>query len=170
MIKAPFLLPKLDAAGMTIIEILMAVGLILLIVGAGTIPYTTQQEYLKKQFTRNRLQDEVSVAMSYISRDIYRSKAVDSSSFPTQISLIVGTGPLDETDEATIIYRLSGINIQRRVGSSSWADIATNIKTGNGLQFSMTGNNCVNITVTGESEGQTTSVTSATALRATRAI
>ncbi|MBL7070457.1 MAG: hypothetical protein ISS27_03175 [Candidatus Omnitrophica bacterium] len=169
MIKPPLLLSKLDAAGITIIEIIVAVGLILLIVAAGVIPFSTQQKYLKEQFTRSRLQDEVSIAISYISKDIYKSKAVDSSSFPTQISLTVGTGPL-QTDEATIFYRLSGVSIQRRVGGGAWADIATHIRAGNGLHLSMNGNNCVNITVTGESEGYTTSVVSTTALRATRAI
>lgn len=163
MIKIEFLLPKSDIRGMTVVEVLTAVGLVLVVVGAGIAPYTIQQEYLKKQFTRTRLQDELSVAMSYITRDIFRAKAASQPS-STKLTLTVGTGPR-RTDEQTVTYELSKTELRRTAGGST-ITLAYNVRSDNGLQFSMTGNNYVHVTITAQREGQTITMESGTALRA----
>lgn len=163
MIKIESLLPNSDVRGMTVVQVVVVAGLVLVVIGAGIAPYLIQHEYLKKQFTRTRLQDELSVAMSYITRDIFRSKAADLPS-STQLTLTVGTGPLP-TDEETVTYSLSGTEIRRTAGGST-ISIASYIRSNNGLQFSMTGNNCVNISITAQSEEQTISMESSVALRA----
>jgi len=58
---------------MTVPELLIVVVLIMVIVGAAIAPYIIQQDLLKKQLIINRLQDDVSVALAYLEKDIYSS-------------------------------------------------------------------------------------------------
>lgn len=164
---------QLDIAGMTLVELMVVVGLVLVVVAAGIAPYLTQQDFLKAQFTRNRIQDEASVAMSYVTRDIFRAKAiVPPGSWPsTQLQLTVGTGPLP-TNEETITFNLVGNTITRTVGANPAQVIASNVRAGNGLQFDIVigVNNYIDVTIVTAGDGQTIVITSSTAMRASSTV
>ncbi|NQT89659.1 MAG: hypothetical protein HQ558_00185 [Candidatus Omnitrophica bacterium] len=168
MIKGRFMRLKTDTSGMTLVEILIVTILLLVVLAGGIYPYMTQQELLKEQIVITELQDEVSVAMSYIIKDIFLSIEADDTT-ASQLTLTVGLLP-EPTSTKTVIYSLSGKDLIRNDAGTS-STIAHNITS---LTFTAEPLNYVTVTMTSvkasdTDEDESITMTSGCALRASAA-
>ena len=62
---------------MTLPEVIIVFILIAIVIGAGIAPYIMQQSFLKAQFARTRLQDDISVALAYMEKDIFMAESLE---------------------------------------------------------------------------------------------
>ncbi|NQT96008.1 MAG: prepilin-type N-terminal cleavage/methylation domain-containing protein [Candidatus Omnitrophica bacterium] len=169
---------------MTLPEVIIVVGLITIIVGAAITPYIMQQDLLKKQMARNRLQDDISVALAYIAKDVYQAYQVDTAMdnslvFRIDADPTVNPGPVgliheinyvkpDETISKRIdtwTQNADGTTTVEVIGDTI-QNIASNMTT---FACSSTGNNVINISISGQDETETITMSTSVALRATSA-
>jgi hypothetical protein len=149
----------------TVVEALVVVLLISIVIGAGIVPYVMQRSMFESQLQLTRLQDNVSIAMAFIEKDLFRASEVNAAG-----NILVNdiNGVLNET----IAYALNGSNqITRSVNGGAANVIANHISV-----FNMTTgvapnpNNHITISITGQSGRHSISQTSAISLRATQAL
>jgi len=162
----------LNKKAMTLPELIIVVVLITIVLGAAIMPYIMQQDLLKKQMAISKLQDEVSVALAYIEKDIFTAGSLERDKtsggfedFPisaTEDHTRVGIDTdLNLGADIYHVYRLSGTDLQR-----DGTTIASNITI---LSFTRTSDNYIEIDITGEDRGQTVSMDLGVALRAVAA-
>jgi len=158
----------INTKAMTVPELLIVVVLIMVIVGAAITPYIIQQDLLKKQLSRNRLQDDISVALAYLEKDIYVSSEIYRSDGTT--ALAVGT-PVNDVSigidtslappaDVFFVYALNGTDLQRN-GST----IAENITT---FEITQEAGNLISMAITGTdvNTNESIALVSAIAVRA----
>lgn len=165
--------PIKNKSGITLIEVIVVVLLLAVLIGAGIVPYILQQELLKKQFERSRLQDDISVALNFIGKDIFRAQEIDRTT-ASELTITIPTDPANPATVDTIVYKLTGANngiIRDLNGTES--NIIIDSDTVNpasyALQFTGSDNNFVTATITGTKKGQTIIESTGIALRATSA-
>jgi prepilin-type N-terminal cleavage/methylation domain-containing protein len=158
--------------GMTLTELVIVVVLVTVIIGAAITPFIMQQGLLKQQMAISTIQDDISVALSHMNKDTLCASSVE---------LVAGSGGSNGlrlefrsiANQLTEIvdYTLSGDNIVRAVTPVSGAQtehiIARNITR---LEFTMPGNNYIEVLIEGQDDRQAIIKSSGIALRATRAI
>jgi hypothetical protein len=146
---------------MTLTEIIIAAMLVSVVMGAGITPFITQQSMIKAQMARSDIQDQVSIALAYINRDVFRAEKIVGTP-GSSITLGIGTD-FDLGPDQNITYTLNGTDLQRDGNT-----IARYITV---LTFEKQANNFVKVTITAsDSDGaQTFTSSTAFALRATRA-
>lgn len=164
MSKRLSLLSNLNKKAITLLEVIIVLILISVVVGIGIAPYMIQQDLLKKQFARSRLQDEISVAMAYMFKDTFRAK---NASLPSASQLVLTIDPSLVGADQTITYQLSGNNITRQVDAGSAQTIAADITN---FSIASDGRNYINVSITGTKQGETISIETSMALRATPAV
>jgi type II secretory pathway pseudopilin PulG len=145
---------------MTLLEIVITVMLISIVIGAGIMPFVMQQGMLRTHMARSDIQDQVSIAMAYINKDVFRAEEITYTA-ADDITLGIGTDNVRGSD-LPIQYSLDGTDLKR--SGSTIARYITNIA------FTSQGNNLVGVTITASRDGQTLTSSTAFALRATRAI
>jgi len=156
----------MNIKAMTVPELIIVVVLIMVIVGAAITPYMVQQDLLKKQFSRNRLQDDISVSLAYLEKDIYRASeiarvgggafAVNPNVSFSDIRIGIDNDPVLGAEEY-YNYDLSGTDLQR-----NGKTIADNISS---ISFTREANNLISITIEGQDRNQTITISDAIALR-----
>jgi prepilin-type N-terminal cleavage/methylation domain-containing protein len=151
---------------MTLPEIIITVMLVSVVIGAGIMPFVMQQKMLKAHMARSDIQDQLSIAMAYFNRDIFRAEEIIGISV-NSITLGIGTNLVPGADE-NITYTLVGTDLKRD-DSINNIIVANNIQT---INFSVSGNNIVKVDITASDADHTQSLSSsaAFALRATSAI
>jgi prepilin-type N-terminal cleavage/methylation domain-containing protein len=157
-----------DKKAMTLPEIIITVMLVSVVIGAGIMPFVMQQGMIKAQMARSDIQDQVSVAMAYINKDVFRSSTaeIDSSS-TTEVLNDILTLTINDTDGTpmeTIVYTLDRENNQLLKNTQAISNKITN------STYNLNGNNLVEVQITAEDGAQTLASSTAFALRATRAI
>jgi hypothetical protein len=152
----------------TLTELIIAIALISVIIGAAITPFIMQQGLLKQQMAHSTVQDSVSVALSYMNKDIFRACAATIVGGSSVLRLELRC--VDNQVIEEIEYARSGDVITRTVipvsGNTKTQNIARNIT---GLEFTEQGSNYVGISITGHDENQTITQYTGVALRATRA-
>jgi len=162
---------------MTLTEIIIVALLVSVVIGAGITSFILQQSMLKSQMARSNIQDQVSIAIAYIYKDIFRSEGISHGNATGGfVDFTIGTPVVvDSTDhvrvgigtdlnpgaEENIVYSLNGTDLQR-----NGATIARDITA---LTFDAQGNNLVNVTIAALDGTQNITSSTAMALRATRA-
>jgi hypothetical protein len=146
---------------MTLLEIVITVMLISIVIGAGIMPFVMQQGMLRTHMARSDIQDQVSIAMAYINKDVFRAEEITYTAAADGVTLGIGTDNVRGSD-LPIQYSLDGTDLKR--SGSTIARYITNIA------FTSQGNNLVGVTITASRDGQTLTSSTAFALRATRAI
>jgi type II secretory pathway pseudopilin PulG len=150
---------------MTLAELIVVVLLVSIVIGAGIMPFIMQQGMLKTQMSRSNIQDQVSVAMAYINKDIFKAEEIVNIA-GNSITLGIGTDILPGPDE-NITYSLNGNSLERNDGTNT-VTVANNIAS---INFSNTqGNNLVEVTIIASDGTQDLTSTTTFALRATAAI
>jgi type II secretory pathway pseudopilin PulG len=152
---------------MTLLEIVITVMLISIVIGAGIMPFVMQQGMLRTHMARSDIQDQVSIAMAYINKDVFRATQI---SFPDTgddfiITLGISTN-LQRGVNQNITYSLNNTSLQRTVDSGNANTIANNITD---FTVSNIGNNYIEVTITARRDDQDLTSSTAFALRATRA-
>ena len=165
----------INKKAMTLLELIIVIVLITIVIGAAIMPYIMQQDMLKKQMALSKLRDEVSVALAYIGKDVFRaSEAVVSTTTNADDTLtltIIDYNTSAATSsgfaETTIVYTLNSGDITRTVDAGAATTVASKITT---LTFDdTTGANYIGIDIIGVDKGQTVSMDFGVALRAVRA-
>jgi len=154
----------------TLVEVIVVVVLISILVIAGIMPYVLQQDLLKKQFARTRLQDDISIALSFIAKDVFRAQEIDRTT-ASQLTITIPTDRNNPLTTDTVIYKLTATNngiIRDLNGTESniVLDPSATDTAVYALQFTGTDNNFVTIRITGTKKGQTITESTSIALRA----
>jgi len=154
----------------TLVEAIVVVILISILIMAGIMPYILQQDLLKKQFARTRLQDDISIALSFIAKDVFRAQEIDRTT-ASQLTITIPTDRNNPLTTDTVTYKLTATNngIMRGLNgieSSIVLDPSATDTASYSLQFTGTDNNFVTITITGTKKGQTITESASIALRA----
>jgi type II secretory pathway pseudopilin PulG len=159
---------------MTLLEIVITVMLISIVIGAGIMPFVMQQGMLRTHMARSDIQDQVSIAMAYINKDVFRAS---STSIPADGStLTLEMRSITNVLSNTIVYARSvsaGTISRTHTDHTGAANVTTSSNIAQhitSLTFTSQGNNLVGVTITAEREGQAITSSTAFALRGTRAI
>jgi len=157
----------------TLVEAIVVVILISILIMAGIVPYILQQDLLKKQFARTRLQDDISIALSFITKDVFRAQEIDRAT-ASQLTITISTDRNNPLTTDTVIYKLTATNngIIRDLNGTESNIVLDSSATDTavyGLQFTGADNNFVTITITGTKKGQTITESAGMALRAVSA-
>jgi hypothetical protein len=153
MVKISF-----NKKAMTLLEVIVAIMLVLVVIGAGITPFIIQQNMIKSHMVRSDIQDQVSISMAYINKDIFRAEeiigvGIGGSSITIGIGIDFNPGP-----DEYITYALSGTDLQRN-GNTITRHIT-------GLAFILQSDNFVGVTITASKDGQSITSSTAIALRA----
>jgi hypothetical protein len=151
---------------MTLTEIIITVMLVSVVVGAGIMPFVMQQGMLKSQMARSNIQDQVSIAMAYINKDVFRasSAVITSSSGTLNDELTLSVNGIDGLLSETINYTRDLVNNRLLKGGHVVANNVTSVN------YNLSGTkNIVTVTITASDANNTQTLTSSTAfaLRAT---
>jgi len=148
---------------MTLPEIIVVVLLISVVIGAGITPFIMQQSMLKSQMARSNIQDQVSIAMAHINKDVFQSSVafISSSSESKKDILTLTINGITGSTLKTIIYTVVN-NRLLKDGQVVSNDITTST-------YSLKGNNLLEVTIVASDGTQNITSSTAMALRATRA-
>jgi len=142
---------------MTLPEIIVVVLLVSVVIGAGITPFIMQQSMLRSQMARSNIQDQVSIAMAYIDKDIFRAESAVLGGTASSITIGIGTDITPGADQ-DIVYGLSGTDLQR-----DGVTIAKNITA---ITFNVRFDNFVQVTITASDGSQNITSSTEMALRA----
>ena len=165
---------RLYEKAMTLPEIIIIVMLVSVVIGAGIMPFVMQQGMIRTQMARSNIQDQVSITMAYINKDVLPASRADIPIGGATLTLEIRSTTNVLSD--TIVYARSGSAISRTHTDHTVTpavvttrNIAENIT---GLTFTPQGNNLVDVSITAADANNTQTLTSSTAmaLRVTRAI
>ncbi len=149
-----------EKKAMTLTEIIIVVLLRSIVIGAGITPFILQQSMLKSQMARSNIQDQVSIAIAYIDKDIFRAESAVLGGTASSITIGIGTDLTPGADQ-DIVYGLSGTDLQR-----DGVTIAKNITA---ITFDVRFDNLVQVTITASDGSQNLTSSTEMALRATQA-
>jgi len=154
---------------MTLVEAIIVIVLITIMIAAAIAPYILQQQILRRQFTLSRLQDDVSVALATISKDIMQAYEVDDSvagQYTLNIDKDLGTG----NPTTIIVYDYTPAagtgTITRSPDSATTVDLITNVTN---FTFNVTPRNYVDLSITCERDGFSITQVTGIGLRAVAA-
>jgi len=150
---------------MTLPEIIIVVLLVSVVIGAGITPFIMQQSMLRSQMARSNIQDQVSIAMAYISKDVFQSSAavISSSSGSLKDILTLTINDITGSTADTIVYTRDPVN--NRLLKNGQA-VSNNITTST---YKLNGNNLLEVKIAAFDGTQDLTSSTAMALRATRA-
>lgn len=112
-------------AGLTVIELSITMGILLIVMGALLGVFASAQRTQAFATNRSETLDEMRLAMDQMTKDIRQATAIDASSGASRIEM--DTYVLGTTEH--VIYEASGTTLTRSIGASTSAPLQTRLTT-----------------------------------------
>jgi Tfp pilus assembly protein PilW len=158
----------------SILELMIIIMVISLVLAAGVMPFIMQQKLMRQQMDRSKLQDDVCLALMYMTKDAYLAESLNVTTV-NSFTVVIPTNTAGTTKNRVIYtWNNDASTITRQVDTYAagvWANgtASTLVSNITGFSRSNTGNNYLSLSITGTKGSDTVTFDTGVALRATSA-